>query len=63
MPEVCGDIVEYCDSHSLNSIEAACRKLISDPSHREALEAKIAATRLRSWNDVTQDFVNLLSAP
>jgi len=61
MPEVGGDMVEYCDAHSLSSIEAACRKLVENPAHREALEAKIAATKLRSWDDVTGDFVNLLS--
>ncbi|WP_386630703.1 glycosyltransferase family 4 protein [Sulfitobacter geojensis] len=61
MPEVGGDMVEYCDAHSLDSIHAACRKLIADPAHREALEAKIAATKLRTWDDVTNDFVDLLS--
>jgi len=62
MPEVGGDMVEYCDAHSLNSIHAAVRKLIADPTHRAALEAKITATDLRSWDDVTLDFVNKLSA-
>ncbi len=61
MPEVGADMVEYCDAQSLDSIHAACRRLIANPSHRQALEAKIAATRLRTWDDVTQDFVKLLS--
>ena len=61
MPEVGGDMVEYCDAHSLDSIHAACRKLIAEPGHRAALEAKIAATKLRTWDDVTKDFVDLLS--
>lgn len=61
MPEVGGDLVEYCDAHALDSIHAAARKLIAEPGHRAALEAKIAATKLRSWDDVTLDFVNLLS--
>ncbi|MEP5729326.1 MAG: glycosyltransferase family 1 protein [Sulfitobacter sp.] len=61
MPEVGGDMVEYCDAHSIDSIYAACRKLIADPAHRAALEAKIAATKLRTWDDVTGDFVDLLS--
>lgn len=61
MPEVGGDLVEYCDAHSLSSIHAACRKLIADPAHRASLEAKIAATKLRTWDDVTLDFVNHLS--
>ena len=61
MPEVGGDMVEYCNAHSLKSIHAACRKLIADPDNRAALEAKIAATKLRTWDDVTGDFVDLLS--
>ncbi|WP_113913654.1 glycosyltransferase family 4 protein [Roseovarius dicentrarchi] len=60
MPEVGGDMVEYCDAHSIDSIYAACRKLIAEPDHRAILEAKIASTRLRSWDDVTSDFVDLL---
>jgi glycosyltransferase involved in cell wall biosynthesis len=61
MPEVGGDMVEYCDAHSIDSIYEACRKLIAEPEHREALEAKIAATRLRDWGDVTADFVEALT--
>lgn len=61
MPEVGGDMVEYCDAHSLDSIYAACRKLIAEPDHRAALEARIAATKLRTWDDVTGDFVDILS--
>ncbi|MEI4263451.1 glycosyltransferase family 4 protein [Roseovarius sp. D0-M9] len=60
MPEVGGDMVEYCDARSIDSIYAACRKLIAEPDHRTALEARIASTRLRSWDDVTSDFVDLL---
>lgn len=61
MPEVGGDMVEYCDAHSLRSIQAACRRLIADPEHRRALEARIAATRLRRWDDVAGDIVEILS--
>ncbi|MCX7561849.1 glycosyltransferase family 1 protein [Sulfitobacter sp. F26204] len=61
MPEVGGDMVEYCDAHSLDSIHAACRKLITEPDHRAMLEARIAAAKLRTWDDVTGDFVDLLS--
>ena len=61
LPEVGGDMVEYCDAHSLVSIHAACRKLIADPERRKALEAKISATKLRTWDDVTADFVGLIS--
>lgn len=57
MPEVGLDMVEYCDPYSLDSIEAAFRKLITEPEHRAALEARIADTDLRSWADVAQDMV------
>ena len=60
MPEVGGDMVEYCDAHSIDSIYAACRKLITEPEHRATLEAKIASTKLRTWDDVTSDFVEFL---
>lgn len=60
MPEVGGDMVEYCDAQSISSIHAACRRLIADPDHRRALEQRIRDTRLRSWDDVVADFVELL---
>ena len=63
MPEVGGDMVEYCDARSVDSIAAACRRLIADPEHRRALEARIASTRLRGWDDVTADFVTFLERP
>ncbi|WP_010139029.1 glycosyltransferase [Oceanicola sp. S124] len=61
MPEVGGALVEYCDAGSLESMTAAFRRLIADPAHRQALEAKIAATRLRRWDDVAGDLVELFS--
>ena len=60
LPEVGLDLVEYCDAQSINSIYAACRRLIEDPTHREALEAKIAQTTLRTWDDVANDVVKLV---
>lgn len=60
MPEVGGGLVEYCDPYDMNSIEEACLKLIAAPALREALEARIAATTLRSWADVSRDFLKQL---
>lgn len=60
MPEVGGDLVAYCDAGSVGSIYAACRKLIAEPDHRAALEARIAGARLRTWDDVADDFVKAL---
>ena len=61
LPEVGGDLVEYCDARSIDSIYTASRRLIESSTHREKLEAKIAATRLRSWDDVVADLVRLVS--
>lgn len=57
LPEVGGDLVTYCDPMSPDSIMQACRELIIDPTRREALEARIRATRLRSWGDVADDLI------
>ena len=61
MPEVGGDLVEYCDAHSINSIYDACHKLIGNPTHRHALEEKIAKTSLRTWDNVTDDIITTLT--
>jgi|AntAceMinimDraft_12_1070368.scaffolds.fasta_scaffold22111_2 glycosyltransferase involved in cell wall biosynthesis len=57
LPEVGGDLVRYCDSLSPQSIMQACRDLIAEPSQRETLEARIRATRLRTWEDVAKDLI------
>jgi len=63
MPEVGGDMVEYCDPHSLDSIAAACLRLIDDPDRRAVLEARIAAAPLRSWDDVAHDMLEAVREP
>ena len=60
MPEVGGDLVEYCDAGSIDSIYRAVRKLIAEPDYRAALEARIKDSRLRTWDDVAGDFVAAL---
>jgi len=62
MPEVGGNLVEYCDPTSLSSIEAACRRLVADTDRRAELEGRIAAARLRSWDDVADDLVAAIEA-
>lgn len=57
MPEVGGDMVEYCDPHSLESIETACLRLIDNPAHRAMLEDRIAKASLRSWDMVARDML------
>ena len=63
LPEVGGDLVEYCDPASVDSIVEACLRLIADPAHRAALEARIAATRLRSWDDVAENLLAVITGP
>ncbi|NUH65532.1 glycosyltransferase [Sulfitobacter sp. S0837] len=60
MPEVGGDMVEYCDARSISSIYDACHKLIADPEHRQVLEEKISQTSLRTWDDVAKDVETVL---
>ena len=61
MPEVGEDMVEYCDARYPGSIANACRKLITEPAHREVLEDRIRSRRLRTWDDVADDFVGALT--
>ncbi|MFG6562218.1 glycosyltransferase family 4 protein [Sulfitobacter sp. 1A15299] len=61
MPEVGGDMVAYCDAHSISSIYDACYKLIAVPNYRRELEQKISATSLRTWDDVAQDVEAVLN--
>lgn len=60
LPEVGGDLVEYCDPESIESIAAACERLIGDSAHLEQLEAKIRQARLRSWDDVCRELLEII---
>lgn len=62
LPEVGGDLVEYCDATQIKSIAKAVVTLL-DPEHRKTLENRIAAADLRSWKDVANDLSNAISAP
>lgn len=59
MPEVGGEMVAYCDPTSMRSIEAALLHCLN-PSKRAGLEAKIAQTTLRNWDDVSKDVLAAL---
>ncbi|WP_439524507.1 glycosyltransferase family 4 protein [Marivita sp.] len=61
MPEVGGDMVAYCDPASMQSVEAAVLRCL-DGTERQALEARIAGTTLRSWEDVGRDVMAALEA-
>lgn len=62
MPEVGGDMVAYCDPHSVGDITRAARSLIDDPEHRTALEARIVRAQLRSCGEVGADVVAAVTA-
>ena len=57
LPEVGGDMVLYCDPNSVTSIMEACRELLVSPGLLEEMEGRIAARRLRSWQDVARDLL------
>lgn len=61
LTEVGGDMVEYCDAHSISSIRDACKRLIMDDDRRTELEQRIKNTQLRSWDDVTNDLLEHLN--
>lgn len=56
LPEVGGDMVEYCDPRSVRSIAEAVLRL-QDPARRAELEDRINATKLRGWSDVAKDIL------
>lgn len=60
MPEVGQNFVVYCDPKSIDDIERACLRLIDDPFYRMELEARIGEAKLRSWNDVAKDILDIL---
>jgi len=62
LPEVGGDMVEYCEPTSVASIERACLRLVADTDHRHLLERRIAEATLRSWHDVAEDLAALLAS-
>jgi glycosyltransferase involved in cell wall biosynthesis len=62
MPEVGGNMVEYCDPHCLDSIQAACLRLIDEPQHRAKLEERISIAHLRSWDEVVRDMLEVIKS-
>lgn len=59
LPEVGGDLVEYCDPEDIDSIADGVRRLL-DPAHRASLEARIKNTTLRGWSDVANDLIRIV---
>lgn len=61
LPEVGGDLVEYCDPYSISSISDAMLRLWSDPHRRSELELKIREAKLRSWLDVAHELYRAMA--
>jgi glycosyltransferase involved in cell wall biosynthesis len=62
MPEVGGDLVDYIDPRSPQSIEDAAMRMITDVTYRERRAAQIAAAQLRTWPAVADDLWGELTA-
>jgi glycosyltransferase involved in cell wall biosynthesis len=61
LPEVGGDLVEYCDVNSITRIAKSCEKLVRDVDYKNVLEERIAAASLRSRGDVAQDLILIVN--
>lgn len=59
LPEVGGDLVEYCDPEDIDSIVDGVRRLL-EPAHRASLEARINNTTLRGWSDVANELIRIV---
>lgn len=59
LPEVGGNLVEYCDPEDIDSIADGVRRLL-DPAHRASLEERIQNTTLRGWSDVANDLIRIV---
>ncbi|MCY4151474.1 MAG: glycosyltransferase [Aestuariivita sp.] len=60
MPEVGGDLVEYCDPYSIASIAASVRRLVEEPERKKELEDRISRAKLRQWSDVGRDLAKVI---
>lgn len=52
MPEVGGDLVDYCDPADAEDMEAKIAVLMFDDAHRNARAEVLSRANLRSWSDV-----------
>lgn len=62
LPEVGGNLVEYCRADDIESIANAVDRLL-DPAYRSDMEARVKATTLRGWDDVARDLKTALTKP
>lgn len=62
LPEVGGDLVDYCDPYDDRDIEQKLSRLIFDGDHRRMRVDAIRRARLRSWKDVLLDLWDAVHA-
>lgn len=55
MPEVCGDLADYVDPYDVENMKAGLRRPIVDADYLKQREQRIAAARLRRWEEVADD--------
>lgn len=63
MPEVGMDMVTYFDPHSRQSMRETIKELIVNPAWVEEKVARIAAHKLRTWRQVSEELYQSLDAP
>ena len=62
MPEVGGDLIDYCDPYDDEEIEAQMRRLIFDASHREQRAQALNRGKMRTWDQVISQIWEEVSA-
>lgn len=62
IPEVCGELVGYVDPDNLNSVAAGIRLALLEQGFLKQREAAIAASPLRTWQNVADDLYEYITA-
>jgi glycosyltransferase involved in cell wall biosynthesis len=55
LPEVGGDLVDYCDPYDDRRIKEKLTRLLFDDAHRRERAEAIGKAKLRAWKDVVFD--------
>jgi glycosyltransferase involved in cell wall biosynthesis len=62
VPEVCGDLLQYVDATSIESIKAGISEVLVDAAALRARESTIEQAELRSWASVADDMYAYLTS-
>ena len=63
LPEVGGDMCLYVDPDDLSSLYDMIKMLVTDPALRQKLESRIERSKLRTWNQVSDEILAAVLAP